>query len=563
MEKENGIFDKNDDFWDIESMLPKRKTPTAFSSDTSAVDIGIKADEEKAKGGEELPNKDRIALAKEALKMAEEKHLRFASASFGDRSFAKDQEFEAVGQADEPLTVYAPESNPLIKEIKVCLWPSRYSFYSQFRNDAIKLYGKEGKPCPHVHFFSYTPQYSQLNRDQTDFYLYFRSMIRQGNAIKADYSYILLLIYEIINIPDILPPEEGIKLLNLIWLSYRKEHPKLDRHLSEWVCDYCLIHRIEAPGLHPSLCDYGALASALKEFYVGLNRIDDGKASPYASALFAYAPSYNYRTGKFINDENRELFDTHIKNAFIYAFTKAEKEKLTVFVPIGSSSMTDKKAVRDAFGGALCAYSIKRQIYVSYLSCSRSPEVRYTVTDAVKYAENQVRAMLGIRSRFHTPNLAQPLKTAIDEYFAPLKKELKKEQMAKEEVPEYDVLYEPIKSDFSIGYAKDIEKKAWHTTELLVDEEELFEEAPIPEAKAEEMSLEGDMIKEALTILLNSGSEAFEAYSREQNMLPDAMCEAINDKMYDTVGDTVIESTDNGFEIIPDYLEEIKEWTKK
>ena len=54
-----------------------------------------------------------------------------------------------------------------------------------------------------------------------------------------------MLIFEIINIPDLLPPENGLDMLVFIWESYRKEHPVLNRHLYEWVCDYCLIHKLD------------------------------------------------------------------------------------------------------------------------------------------------------------------------------------------------------------------------------------------------------------------------------------------------------------------------------
>lgn len=574
-EKKPNTFDRNDDFWDIDDMLPKKRFGAVFSTDTDASEIDVHGCKDTKKG-QAIPKmppevSERLKIAREALAKAEETHLRYAASSFGDRKSSFAKATSDTKPSDEPLFSYSPKSNPLIKEVTVRLWPARYSFYEQFRHDAEKYYGVEGSVCDSVPFFSFTPQYSQLSRKQLEFYFYFRTSIRNGQPIKADYSYILLFIYEIINIPDILPPEKGLELLCLIWRSYRKSHPKLDRHLSEWICDYCLIHRIENDYLSDIPVSDALRSCSLKEFYIGL---DSDSSSPYASALFAYASTYDYRSSKFITDENRNLFDKHVKGAFIYAFTKAEREHQTIFAPIGQRSMIPLKTIRDAYNGALCAYNVKRRIEVSYLSCSRSVELRYAVTDAIKFAENQVRSLLGIRSRFHTPNLALPLKNAIEEYFLPFKKERKKEAEVRE-VPEYDALYEPKKVELSLDYAMDIEKSSWNTTELLTEGLDEYENTSEPlmttsasvlnedlTYQKEKLSFD-DQILKALTFVLGNDSTGFEALSHDLGMLPDALCEAVNDRLYDFVGDIVIEKINGNYQVIVDYLEEINEWMKK
>lgn len=579
-------FDLNDDFWDIDEMLPKKKVGAVFSTDTDAVEIQVNSQGER-KGApipkndgwnqrlSEMRNSDpvstasatpsdRLERAKAALKTAEAKHLSFAAAAYGDREEKKNEPTEAI-PSDEPLFSYSPKRNPLIENVTVRLWPAKYSFYEQFRTHAIHYFDREGKECEHEPFFSFTPQYIQMSRRQLDFYFYFRSKIRRGEAIKADYSYILLLVYEIINVPDLLPPENGLDILVFLWESYRKEFSTLDRHLSEWICDYCLIHKLDGRYIPSSSVSEAIRNCTLKEFYVGLDAVD---GSPYATALFSYASLYNYRNSKFINDGNRELFDTHIKAAFIYAFTKAENENLTVFAPVGSRAMTPVKVTRDAFVGALCAYNVKRRIEVSYLSVSRSAELRYAVTDAIKFAENNVRAMLGIRSRFHTPNLALPLRHAIEEYFAPYKKELKKEQTKEAPKPEYDILYEPISHELSLSDAKNIEEHSWVTTELLTEgleeyELEDTETAVTPEKPTEAVENDGDgEIAKALICLINNDKQGFIELSQNMGILPDALCEAVNDRLYDTLGDIAVEQCDDGYSIVVDYMEEIDQWLK-
>ncbi len=575
-------FDLNDEFWDIDDMLPKKKNGAFFSSDTEAHEITVKAD--KPSKGEVIPPpspevSDRLKAAREAMRLAEEKHRRYNALSEGDRSKSVPNEpSEPNSDAETPVLTYVPESSALIKEVTVKLWPSRYSFYETFREQAQYYFDKEGTECEMLPFFSFTPQYSQLTAEGLRSYFYFRSKIRRGEYIKADYSYVLLLVFEIINLPDRLSPDEGCKQLMFIWKSYRKDFPKLDRHMSEWVADYCLIHKLEPDNVDGEIVK-AASAGSLKEFYAGL---DCESTSPFASALLAYSSVYDYRQSKFITEENKKLFEAHIKNSVIYALSKVEKEHGSVVPSLPGRGVRLLKTVRDAYAGALCAYNVKRRIEVSYVSCSRSIELRKAVTDTVKFAENHVRAMLGIRSRFHTPDLSTHLKEAVKEYFAPYKKTAKKEKVI-ESVPEYDALYEPYNAELSLDDAKSIEERSWVTTELLTEGIEEFSDpeqtperilpeenegsAEAPQPREENTPFlpcsEDGYIKEALECLLKGDEKGFNDIAESKSMLPDALCEAINDRMYDVVADIVAENVNGKYSLIPDYIEEITEWMKK
>jgi len=600
----NDKITRTDDFWDMDGLLPERKSRRIFSNDIETVEIAVPGSAPAKECGETIPQReegDKLRLAREALRQAEAKQkLRAAvaqrdvdtAAALVDRLLstpatqAKLAVAEALGgsetetPSDEvPLDTYVPEGNPLIEAVTVKPWPTRYSFYESFRKNALRYADKTAEPCEAVPFFSYTPQYVQLSKEQLRYYLYWRSEVKAGRYPPADYAYVLLFLYEIINLPDKIPPREGVDLLCRIWEAYREIYPKLDRNLTEWVCDYCLIHHLTPPAERYARFFTTLLHTAsLKEFYVGY---DGSTASPYASALFSYCSSYNWRNSKFITAENRHLFEKHIRGAFLHAWGKAEAEHKTVFAPVGKSAMVHAVTTRDAFSGALCCFDQKRRIEVKYLACSRSIELRYTVTDTVKYAENQVRGLLGIRSRFHTPNLPMPLRQAVDEYFAPYKKAQKKEADPAP-VPAYDVLYEPERSDLSLDYAKAIEKQAWATTELLVEAEEeasaslpsLREEAPpVAPAPVSPMSpitpppppassAATAHLTEALALCLEEDSTGFSALARSRNLLPDALAEAVNDFFYDVIGDAVLEEGEQGYRVVSDYREDLIQWMK-
>lgn len=614
---------ETDSFWELDEMLPARRSSRRFSSDTEAEEISLcgtargeisepipkrqipdtnmekldhakKALTEAERNLEKATASDKtteaLNAARKALSEVEHKLKTVSAAASHDKRTAYDEWLanrDTLSDGSENvggvICEYVPERNPLIKRVTVKSWDAKYSFYGRFRADALKYARVNGVPCGRVSFFSYTPQYSQLSDDQLACYLYWRDRVNDGEFPDIDYAYILLYIYEIINLPDVIPARDGADRLCRIWNAYRDKHKNLDRILPSWLCDYCLIGQVDPPTSVPTT-DSSQGVLFLREYYAGYS---PDSPSPYASALFACASDYDYRKSRFITTENHELFDRHIKNAFVYAFGKAEREGKTVFAPIGERSTVKMNITRDAYSGAVCAYNVKRRIEIEYLSCARSPELRFAVTDTVKYAENNVRALLGIRSRYHTPNLAMPLRSAVDEYFAPLKREQKKKP--EEPTPEYEKYYDAGETDFSLAAAKSIEESSWATTGLLVSDtdEDSFSESQLNEmhlntepdttantiesggsvgaycAPASAQTADCGYIKEALSCVLSGNSDGFREIAKARGLLPDTLCEEINETLFDEFGDTVVFADGGRYLPIPEYTEDITEWMKR
>lgn len=576
---------KSDGFWDMDFMLPPKKTFSAFSKDTDTVEIDVSPDPGK-KTGQAIPKRGSVRV----------------------------NSYKA-----EPIVAYKPE-NPLVKSISVWRWPSKYTFYERFRADAVKYYFRSGSECPYDSLFSYMPQYMQLRPSQLSYYLWWRENARAGKWLAADYSYILLYIYEIINLPDFISPAQGLKLLCGVWLAYRDKFPKLDRCMCEWICDYCCINMLPPPleTLRPAL---GAIYefSTFREFFV---RPDGGD---FSSALLSLGCSYNWRQSKFYNDDTAGLFETHIPAAFSYVSSRmALKDKR--FSPDGDS-MPAVKLTRDAYSGSLCAYNIKRRIDIEYFACSRSPELRMLITDIVKYSENQVRALAGIKSRFSAATLGDEVKGWINEYFEPFRQSKKPRRDAE---PEYMRLYDAPSTGFTPGNAFGIEQRSWTVTEKLVD---AFSEseAPAPavngieadaeknaaqdtsnynrtgletdadasddandgietilETNAEALSdadingktdadddIETDLetddagtdadnsggsspAREGLRLLLDGDRGGFALWAKSLNMLPESAAEMLNDSFYDALGDICVEDDGDGFSIVEDYRAELE-----
>ncbi|MBE6631672.1 MAG: hypothetical protein E7623_03110 [Ruminococcaceae bacterium] len=518
-EKQNK--EKNlDDFWDLNDIIPKQRSKTSFSAnyDTEAITVSsiYPHDKKKYISSEKISKQESYAVRNESY-------------------------------------TYTPK-NALINKVTISDWPKKYYFYEKFRADAQKYFLYEREECAETSFFSYIPQYSDMNSQQFSYYLWWRKNVRKENYLNASYSYILLYIYEILNLPDRIQPEDALNSLCNIWMHYRKSYPHLDRYLSEWICDFCLINKLDAPtAAIGSVLNDILKFSTLKEFYTDT----DDNNMPAATACI-FCSNYEWTKCKDITEENYSYYELHIKNA-VHAFLEAIKEK-------GESLGTVKtvtSVIRDAYSGSLCAYDIKKQISIEYMSFSRSGAFRQTITDIIKYTINAVRGSLGVRNRFGVKSLSEETKGILEQYFASARANglmytrKKAQSNVQEETNNYEAYYEPQVTEFSTELARKVESSAWEMTDILVHDYEMpFEE----DIKADTASEKSNIIKQGLSLVICGNLSAFNALAKANNMLSDALIEKINEAAYERIGDVVVDNSEEGYLIVKDYMEEINEW---
>ena len=54
---------------------------------------------------------------------------------------------------------------------------------------------------------------------------------------------------------------------------------------------------------------------------------------------------------------------------------------------------------RNAFPSALCTQAIKCRFEIEYVPLSRNAQIREIVTESIRYVENKIRALYGVKSR--------------------------------------------------------------------------------------------------------------------------------------------------------------------
>ncbi len=539
----NGKENK-DDFWDIDLLVPKKRPSAVFDDrHTEAEEIEIPVPDSSAKNSrtEKIPEDGVI-----------KRYIHPHTAESERRKI--------------PDAEYKPE-NSLIHTVRLYSWSSAYPYYENFRKAAIFYYNKTSLEVAAEPYFSYMPQYSQLNSRQLAYYLWFRSEIRAGRFPNVEYSYILLLIYETINLSDKLPRERSVDLLASVWLNYRAEFPRLDVQLAEWIFDLCLIEKL-APPRHILSAVGDALPSTagLREFYV--DAVGDSEA--FASLLLRHCSNYNYKKSKFAVGENVTLYKKHMRGVLVHIISKCTDPSHPL--ELAGLKLQDSRTQRDSFTGALCTPKVKKRIEIEFCSFSHSHELRFIVTDILKYAENRIRAHIGVKSRLSVNALPPEIKKLADEYFnreLPIRAQ---HPELKDEIPEYEKLYEPVSRGLSFESASRIEQLSWQTTDKLIEAFEgdpsvpelteptaKPEESPIPESTSQEADLYSNLTEPEIAFIRAALAEDFAEQARiaaSVGSIPDVIADKINTAAAEIIGDILLEDAAGGYAVIEDYAEE-------
>ena len=574
--KEKNPSESPDDFWEIDMLLPKRSIPPRRApSATETTEISF---------GGEVQETSFPSLTEEG-EMFEDSPLNLnpGKDEVVVRHYIHPHLAERVKKPEEPICEYENDAT-LIHRVKVFVWPNRYRYYQDFIGDAARYLCREaeGEVAP-VPYFSYVPQYSQLSAAQKEYYFYWRSEFRKNRILPIEDSYLYLYLYEIINTAGFeTPPEEGLAMLYRVYRAFASGNPRLARLLSEWICDYSLLFRLGVPEEERSASYYtGMYQSALKEFYM---RSPTEGVEGYADLLLAFCTAYDYKKSHFYRDANCAYFDRYLPGA-LAACVKQFSSENRIFSETG---LRDSHMVRNAFEQALCSYRVRCRIEVDYASFSRSHELRYIVSDILKYTENRLRGFLGIKSRLSVYSLSTEMRKCIDVYCDenfPRKPAAEKRPKTPEEIPVYEKLYDLPSTPLSLSHAAEIEQSSWETTRRLTEafaeeDEKLSLDTEVKKAASTEVEPELPKTdpeplivpsqakgkESALSALLGVyyafakaayDGEFSKQYtiSKEMGMLPDLIADRINELAAEHLGDILLEEDAGGYTVIEDYRE--------
>ena len=508
---------EKDDFWNLEKLVPKRKAPMPnFSSLPTPVEHKVSVPEKTETGRGKI--------------------------DFG----AYRAEFGVEERS------YEPKSSSLIKRVTISSYPDKYDFYGNFRKAALIYFDYRTEACDFVPFYSYMPQYSQLTPEQRAYYFYWRAEWKKGRILRSDYSYIYLFAYEVLNLPDKIAPEVGVTLLARLWRDYRQSLPRIDAYMSLWIEDFCLVYGLEYPMHVVRDFVFDAVSgSEIKELYLS-ELTEAGELG--IDAVLLYLSDYDYRRGLSLAGNSRALYERYMRSSmriFLEATGALD----------GARTRRGGTLKRDAFLHSLCTHAVKCRISVEYIRLAEDAELRRLITGAVRFTENKLRSLLGIKSRLAVRDFSEEHKAIISSFFDRLIERERRER-AKREAPEYEKLYDAPSTELSFRGADEIERLSWGNTARLVENTEdevlpLVAEIKEPEPPAFDRAEGADAYG-----LSSEDISLISAMLSGEGDIDDASAERINEAFADGFGDVILTYGENGFEIIEDYREDISEWLK-
>ena len=504
-----------------------------------------------------------------------------ASRAKAGRAFASSKIYgsEPILMRGSQLASYLPEPvrqmRALARRPEARSWTDARLFVEQGRVMA----GFEDS-CPYAGTFqSYFPTYDVMDNRQLRGYFTWRAHVRHGTVEKTSTSFAYVYLYELINGIGVEPGEPAFRAIESFWRAYRELEPALDRYVRPWLVDYAVYHGLD-PALALPFADVehdravGVLACA-QEAALDQSPARAGRREPRAYGtdreaderlLNALDALSTHRLGESrlyrdepdaVRDVARSVFD---RLARYYHASRSQDLVESLF----GARRTMPHLM---FASAVFYPGGKHADCVYHLGETRTYECRGGIWTCTALHDGGGRsAKLGQVLRA----VDRQLRAALD-YPHPLKERGDPKyltQLIDREIRDYLTwrkAHAPVRVEIDLSKLAGIRSAAAVTREaLLVDEEREDEEpaaavaAPAAPEPAQARAEKSDAL--GLTPEEQSLLEDLLAGRAPRTASADLLVDAVNEKLFDLVGDTVVEFDDTGAPaLVEDYVDDVRE----
>lgn len=503
--------------------------------------------------------------------------LRSSKAFSTTKTYADEPIIRRGSQMDSYLPQKIGQMRELQRTPRGRTWSETRLFYEQAR-----LMEDFEDNCPyHGQFQSYYPTYRTMTDRQLRGYFTWRAPVRAGQVEQTATSFAYVYLYELLMGIGVEPGRKAFDAIEAFWKTYRQFDPGMDRYVPKWLVDYVVEHdlpaELAAPYAHLEhdaaiavleRAEKGALAAAPPK---GRRRQPtDFAAMGGATGEFAQAicqlSSYRLDESRLYRERPEDvacvLLAVYSRLALHYRGSRTQGLTETLFgLRFAVRHVMYASAVRYEPGfHEDCVYEL-------------SPTRRYVCKNGLwscdSYHDGGARsAKLGQIVRAVDRQLRQALG-----YAHPLKDHAEAKYLVKiidDEIAAYlgwKQASAPRRVEIDLSKLAGIRSAAAVTREaLLVDEERedsVAEEAPVasPLSHPQEAPVQpeghGDLgLSKDEAALLQALLDERE-YAGPGNV--DLMVDAINEALFDLLGDTAIEfGADGEPQLVEDYVEDVR-----
>jgi hypothetical protein len=314
-----------------------------------------------------------------------------------------------------PVRPPTPQPKPVRSERP----PVRESFVAQARRYASRTEAHANLvPYPQL-----WPTYETMRPEQQKWYFYWRSELRRANFLPTDLGYLFLYVYEALNLIGFTSAQAAFDHLTAFWKYYRREHPKLDNYLVDWLADFIVVYRL--PPLSPltwydqarregAVCgDFDLHIEAWLQNGADLATLPD----EFIFRLAGYSPTKN----KFYQEHNQGgQLDIAYRKAvrvidqFVRQYSD-NKSLVEVYRPAEA-----RVVVRQPFAGAPHELGHQTIGIAKASQWSVAAVLSRKLTSILKYTENILRKQANFKSKLQGIDLPQEWITTLESAFTVL-----------------------------------------------------------------------------------------------------------------------------------------------
>lgn len=410
---------------------------------------------------------------------------------------------------------------------------------------------------PDTEFVKYYPTYRDLTVPQLRGYFSWRNALRHGDKPILVHPYLLMYSFELLNCIGTESPEESLRILKKLGELYPSAGQSFPSNLVQWITDFVVYYELppELISDSPDMMFDKALLT-LSDFD---SHTDDElwtaikQLSSYDIDESLFAAQYPEYFRNVIISSFRELskfFREHRKNTLCDKyFGKPIESQCQLF---SSAVFYNRQPLRNSTYelDPVHIYKCVNGTWYCYRYYGSRRRNR-SLGNFVRAADSLMREHLDFRYKLTPGEATKNEVAAINSAISRLESEKRRREAARVEI--------------DLSLLSGIRRSADETRDRLLVETDEDETQSVEETIT---TTEENTEDDGSTSLLNEAETAFirtvlsggdwNASARAYSILPAILADSINEKLFDIIGDTVIDFSDDRPELIEDYRDELE-----
>lgn len=441
---------------------------------------------------------------------------------------------------------------------------------ARFRREAQRYADRESDAVFTGDFLCYYPTYRDLPKPALEGYFGWRTRVRRGEYGYAPTSFLFLHVYELLALVGVSSPKEGLQRLGSLAAHYRI--PALNSYLKSWTRDFVIYYQL-TDRWDEVLAELRA-EDRIREI---LRRPERFKPGEIRAAMEAVS-GYDLSRSAFLRS-HPEVCDEAMSRVYL-AVCEDRKKRGSPRFPERFSGLRGSWRY-EMFRNALfsepedcpdCrievdpvrAYVRKDRTWKVYgFGCNRPLERNPLMTALMRETDRSLRELFGEGRPLKEADLEPDLAAVVWEAAARYDRD--RRAAAKPKLTLHRELLAGIRTDAADTMSRLLEGADEDLLPAVENRGPTAAEAgvktPVDAQNAPELpepDPAGLRPEEAEFLRLVLAGGDWRGFCGANMLLPSILADAVNEKLLDLIGDTVLEETDGGYAVIEDYLDDVK-----